>query len=104
MMIISLCAKYNFYLSALIMKNFINMKPLFTTILLLLLICCKYSHAQKKAEPLVSDVLKPAQIVSVHGHIGEKLDQSYKNRVLAQNIDDLIEPFRHPYRNAIMAE
>lgn len=43
----------------------------------------------------VFDVLRPASQVSIQGAIGKRLDQSYQNGVFTQNVDNLIEPFRH---------
>jgi DUF1680 family protein len=42
----------------------------------------------------VDDSFKMAHHSKVQGHVGEKLDQSYQNRILAQDIDHLIAPFR----------
>jgi len=50
---------------------------------------------QKNAKPAKYDVLFPAQSAMMSGYIGGKLDASYKNRILAQNIDRLVEPFRN---------
>ena len=44
---------------------------------------------------LVNDKLVDADAAVMQGFIGNKLDLSYKNRILAQNVDNLIEPFRH---------
>ncbi|MGN6800458.1 MAG: glycoside hydrolase family 127 protein [Ginsengibacter sp.] len=46
-------------------------------------------------EHFVENRLTEARFALISGYIGEKLDQSYKNRILAQNIDELIEPFKH---------
>ena len=43
----------------------------------------------------VTDQLAAAEAVHVTGFIGEKLDASYKNRILAQDINRLIEPFKN---------
>lgn len=51
--------------------------------------------AQKKGEPAVSDKRYPAEKASVQGYIGKRLDQSYQNRILAQDVDHLVEPFKH---------
>lgn len=42
----------------------------------------------------VTDQLIPAQSVEIKGFIGGKLDASYHNRILAQDVDRLIAPFR----------
>jgi len=41
----------------------------------------------------VHDQLMPATSVNIQGFAGEKLDASYQNRILAQDIDRLVEPF-----------
>jgi DUF1680 family protein len=43
----------------------------------------------------ISDFLKPAASATMRGFIGKKLDLSYENRILAQNVEELVEPFRH---------
>lgn len=43
----------------------------------------------------VSDKLVVCDHATVRGFIGKKLDLSYQNRILAQNVDDLVEPFRY---------
>jgi len=51
------------------------------------------------SQPALSQVnvdrLYPALSVQVNGFVGEKLDLSYKNRILAQDVDRLIAPFRN---------
>jgi DUF1680 family protein len=43
----------------------------------------------------VKDMLFPNEDASINGFLGEKLMLSYKNRILAQDYERLIEPFRH---------
>jgi DUF1680 family protein len=43
----------------------------------------------------VTDQLYPAQSAHMTGFAGDKLEASYRNRVLAQDVNRLIEPFRH---------
>jgi len=43
----------------------------------------------------VSDQLYPLQSAKVEGYIGNKLDLSYKNRILAQDYERLIAPFNN---------
>jgi uncharacterized protein len=50
---------------------------------------------QKVVKPAKNDNLFPAQSVLIGGFIGGKLDSSYKNRILAQDVDKLVEPFRN---------
>ncbi|SIO52331.1 glycoside hydrolase family 127 protein [Chitinophaga niabensis] len=42
----------------------------------------------------VDDQLKPASSVRIAGFTGERLDASYNNRILAQDVDRLIETFK----------
>jgi uncharacterized protein len=48
---------------------------------------------QPLVHPKVEDMLYPAFSSQLGGYIGEKLDSSYKNRILAQDVNRLIEPF-----------
>ena len=50
---------------------------------------------QKTVKPAKDDALFPAQSALIGGFVGEKLDASYKNRILAQDINRLVEPFRN---------
>ena len=50
---------------------------------------------QKVVKPVENDYLFPAQSALIKGYIGDKLDVSYKNRILAQDVNRLVEPFRH---------
>ncbi|MET3113678.1 DUF1680 family protein [Pedobacter sp. CG_S7] len=69
------------------------MKTLYT--LFLLIGFQSYTVRAQALNPKIHDQFIMANFSKVQGHIGEKLDQSYKNRILAQDIDHLIEPFRH---------
>src|SRR5690606_3683024 len=40
-------------------------------------------------------LLQPAASVSFSGYLGQKMDQCIDNRIIAQDIDMLVEPFRH---------
>jgi uncharacterized protein len=53
------------------------------------------SSGQETVKPEIKDKLFPSELVSIKGFIGDKLDQSYKNRILTQDVNRLIEPFRH---------
>lgn len=44
---------------------------------------------------LVNDKLIAADAAAMQGFIGNKLNLSYTNRILAQNVDHLVEPFKH---------
>src|SRR5659263_220927 len=50
---------------------------------------------QKTIKPAKNDTLFPAQSASLKGFIGGKLDASYQNRILAQDVNRLVEPFRN---------
>lgn len=49
----------------------------------------------QKAERSVDDNFGHAEKVEVRGFVGKKLNLSYNNRILAQDVDHLIEPFRN---------
>ena len=70
--------------------------------LYLLLLIAGSTIAQKSAKkvqphvkPVIEDYLKTADQAIIGGYIGERLDASYQNRILAQDIDRLIAPFRN---------
>jgi DUF1680 family protein len=46
-------------------------------------------------ENVITDTLRENDGARMNGFVGKKLDLSYQNRILAQNVDHLIEPFRH---------
>ncbi len=71
-----------------------SVQYIFATILSII-VFIQGAYAQQQVQPSVSDRLAPAEKAQVQGHIGEKLDQSYENRVLVQDVDHLVEPFRH---------
>ena len=43
----------------------------------------------------VEDALHPANAVLISGYVGEKLNLSWQNRILAQDVDRLVLPFRN---------
>ena len=51
--------------------------------------------AQQTIKPAKNDTLFPAQSASLNGFVGGKLDASYQNRIIAQDVNRLIEPFRN---------
>lgn len=61
-------------------------------IILALAIACSSTMLSAQA---VHDKLAPATSVKMQGYVGTKLDQSYTNRVFKQNVEELVEPFRH---------
>ncbi|GAC1422700.1 MAG: hypothetical protein NVSMB67_19900 [Flavisolibacter sp.] len=54
-----------------------------------------YTFGQPIIKPAVTDYLNNAQSVQMGGFVGEKLDDSYQNRILAQDFNRLVEPFKH---------
>jgi uncharacterized protein len=71
-------------------------------LLYLLILIAGITIAQKSAKkvqphvkPVIEDYLKTADQAIIGGYIGERLDASYQNRILAQDIDRLIAPFRN---------
>jgi DUF1680 family protein len=63
--------------------------------LFLFLIISGKLFSQKNIVPVQEDKLIPAQSVKITGYVGEKLDASYHNRILAQDVNRLVEPFRN---------
>jgi hypothetical protein len=58
----------------------------------ILLSCALFAASTSFAQ--ISDQLTPARSVHINGFIGGKLDASYHNRILAQDENRLIAPFR----------
>lgn len=67
-------------------------KLLFT--LLILSLSISFSGAQNKVKLAVNDVLTPALSVQLDGYLAAKLEGSLNNRILAQDVARLIEPFK----------
>jgi DUF1680 family protein len=65
------------------------------TTLLLLHILFTGAFSQTVVRPAVADLLSPAQAAQMNGFVGEKLNASYQNRILAQDVNRLIEPFKN---------
>ncbi|MFA6839125.1 MAG: hypothetical protein WCR12_09840, partial [Dysgonamonadaceae bacterium] len=63
------------------------------TILIFLIICQIIAAQKEKVFSDVHDKLLPAHSAIINGHIGNKLNASYNNRILAQDVDVLIHPF-----------
>ncbi len=64
--------------------------------LLILLVCMGLkAFSQLMPSPVVSDYLYPSFSVKVNGFVGDRLDASYQNRILAQDVDRLVAPFRN---------
>ncbi len=75
------------------------MKKLYFIIFLGLLaastVAQKSKNEQITVKPVIEDQLRVADAALVHGFAGGKLDASYQNRILAQDADRLVEPFRN---------
>lgn len=74
------------------------MKQLFTFLLLVLFISSTIAQnsrpKQSSKDPLIVDLLQPATSAQMVGFVGDRLDASYKNRILAQDANRLVSPFR----------
>src|SRR5688572_27820447 len=57
-------------------------------------IMAAYCFGQSRVKIAVIDKLRGAQMARMGGFVGEKLNASYENRILAQDINRLMEPFR----------
>lgn len=51
--------------------------------------------SQSVSSSAIIDQLYPSLSVKVTGFVGDKLDASWQNRILAQDVDRLIAPFRN---------
>ncbi len=51
--------------------------------------------SQSDVVPVVDDQLSAAKSVLINGYVGKKLNASYQNRILAQDVDRLFAPFRN---------
>lgn len=49
---------------------------------------------QKMVKPVENDRLLPLETVRVEGYIGERLNASYEHRIMAQDVEHLVAPFR----------
>lgn len=66
----------------------------FIAFIIFFLFYTDFCSAQILAHSVVADKLKEAEAVNLDGFIGKKLDASYTNRILAQNVDKFIMPFK----------
>src|SRR5450759_4932961 len=67
-------------------------KLLFTACIILF---ADLAYSQKIPVSAVIDQLYPSSGVKITGYTGGRLDISYQNRILAQDVDRLISPFRN---------
>ena len=49
----------------------------------------------EKTKLTIQDKQQPIERVTFMGYVGNRFKQSYNNRILAQNVDRLVEPFYH---------
>lgn len=52
-------------------------------------------NPKARIKPVIEDKLYPANHAIIRGFVGQSLDASYTNRILAQDVERLIEPFRN---------
>lgn len=62
---------------------------------LILFFFCNILIAQKAVTPLVQDKLIASKSTVLSGYLASILESSYENRIMAQDFDRLIAPFRH---------
>ena len=67
----------------------------FSGLLFLCFTITNLALSQPYITPVVNDQLFPVHAVLVKGYVGGKLDASYQNRILAQDVDRLVAPFRN---------
>jgi DUF1680 family protein len=75
-----------------------QLKTLIAIILISLCVFCNDSYAQKNNRQAVNDVLYPSTEVHFTGYLADKLNGSINNRIMAQDVDRLIEPFKPEHR------
>jgi len=76
-----------------IKKTNMNQKNLL--VLLISFILLSSIIGQTKVNPVIADKLQASQFAKMNGYVGEKLDLSYTNRILAQDFERLVAPFRN---------
>ncbi|WP_299359283.1 beta-L-arabinofuranosidase domain-containing protein [Mucilaginibacter sp.] len=75
-----------------------QLKPLIAIMLISLCVFCNDSFAQNNNRQKVNDVLYPSIEVHFTGYLADKLSGSINNRILAQDVNRLIEPFKPEHR------
>jgi DUF1680 family protein len=75
-----------------------QLKPLIAIMLISLCVFCNDSSAQNNNRQKVNDILYPSTEVHFTGYLADKLSGSINNRILAQDVDRLIEPFKPEHR------
>ncbi len=66
------------------------MKTISSLLTIIILSISQFAFSQKS---LIKDQLSPSETVIIKGEVGNKLQSSYQNRILAQDINTLIHPF-----------
>ena len=74
-------------------KYFIMFK--FSSLMLCILLIAGHALSQTVVTSAVNDQLSPLVSVKMNGFVGNKMDASYRNRILAKDVDRLIAPFRN---------
>lgn len=67
----------------------------FSVVLACFILLTGQGWSQNPVEPSINDELVAAQYAKMGGYVGNRLNASYQNRILAQDVDRLIEPFRN---------
>jgi DUF1680 family protein len=67
----------------------------FLATLICIVILSGQTWSQKLVAPTVDDELTAAKSAKIIGFVGQRFDDSYQNRILAQDINRLVEPFRN---------
>ncbi|MEI7828545.1 MAG: beta-L-arabinofuranosidase domain-containing protein [Prolixibacteraceae bacterium] len=60
----------------------------------------KANRQTGRVESVVPDRLKTTEAVVIQGFVGERLNASYLNRIIAQNVDRLVAPFNNRTENS----
>jgi DUF1680 family protein len=71
-----------------------KLKSLFFVFSISLCLIHSPAYAQKSVKPAVNDALLPATAVHLNGYLADRLSGSINNRLLAQDVDRLIAPFK----------
>jgi uncharacterized protein len=81
----------------LIIRHMNRILVVFTTIIFLFLIPCEGQEKKQKTYDAVNDkmVLFSPSSIKIEGYLGEKMNLVVTERIMAQDVDHLVEPFRH---------
>jgi DUF1680 family protein len=67
----------------------------FSAFLICIVLWVGQVRAQSKVVPVANDHLSAAKAVKINGFVGQKLDASYANRILKQDVNRLVAPFNN---------